>query len=119
LPAPYLIRIARLGCQPPDGLPLRAQILGDVVVDEFGEVLLALDREAGAAAARGIVALNSDIVFADLLSKPTLSTSLFRSERGSSPCVEFGLGQSQRFGGERIESSSPRAQQGRGPRRCR
>jgi hypothetical protein len=53
---PYLIRIARLGCQLRDGLPLRVQILGDVVVDELGEVLLTLDREAGAAAARGIVA---------------------------------------------------------------
>ena len=51
-----------LGCQLPDGLPLRVQILGDIVVDELGKVLLALDREAGAAAARDIVALNADIV---------------------------------------------------------
>ena len=46
----------------PDGLALRVQVPGDVAVDKLGEVLLALDRESGAAAAGNVVALNAHIV---------------------------------------------------------
>src|SRR5204863_6330134 len=42
-----------------NGLPLRVQVPAEIAVDEFGKLLFALDREAGAAAAVAIVPLNA------------------------------------------------------------
>src|SRR5262249_23018380 len=53
--------IACVEFRDPDRLALRIQVPGGVAVDELGKALLALDREAGAAAARDVVALNADV----------------------------------------------------------